>query len=148
MVLQYSILQGVSKKTEFSGNHYNFCYRPRIILSNMSFRMRKARPVHLRHKNYIVKHFNCLKIGRNGRRQRGSYLFSDLRISVKMSAPTFAAAFKAVKMLKHLVFMSQMDRPCFSHSKTHVGKYNPRSVAKVIVISTKLSFFLDTLYFY
>ena len=58
-----------------------------------------------------------------------------------MSAPTFAAAFQAVKMLKHLVFMSKMDRPCFSHSKTHVGKYNPKSVAKVIVISTKLSFF-------
>ena len=38
--------------------------------------------------------------------------------------------------------MSQMDRPCFSHSKTHVGKYNPRSVAKVMVISTKLTFFL------
>ena len=104
--LKQRYIQGVSKKTESSGNHYNFCYRPRIILFNMSFRMRKARPVHLRHKNYIVKHFNCLKIGRNGRRQRGSYLFSDLRISVKMSAPTFAAAFKAVKMLKHLVFMS------------------------------------------
>ena len=40
-----------------------------------------------------------------------------------------------------------MDRPCFSHSKTHVGKYNPKSVAKVIVISTN-SVFLDTLYFY
>ena len=51
-------------------------------------------------------------------------------------------------MLNYIVFMSQMNRPCFSHSKTHVGKYNPRSVAKVIVISTKLSFFLDTLYFY
>ena len=44
-------------------------------------------------------------------------------------------------MLKDIVFMSQMDRPCFSHSKTHVGKYNPRSVAKVVVISAKLKFF-------
>ena len=43
-----------------------------------------------------------------------------------------AADFEAVKMLKHIVFMSQMDRPCFSHSKTHVGKSNPRSVAKVM----------------
>ena len=49
-----------------------------------------------------------------------------------MTAPTFAAAFKAVQMLRHVVFMFQMDRPCFSHSKTHAGKSNSRSVAKVM----------------
>ena len=35
-------------------------------------------------------------------------------------------------MLKHIVFMSQMDRPCVSHSETHVGKSYQRSVEKVI----------------
>ena len=34
-----------------------------------------------------------------------------------------------------------MDRPCFSHSKTHIGKSNQRSVAKVMAISTKVSLF-------
>ena len=34
-----------------------------------------------------------------------------------------------------------MDRPCFSHSKTHIGKSNQRSVAKVMAISTEVSLF-------
>ena len=41
------------------------------------------------------------------------------------------ADFEALEMLKHIIFMFQMDRPCFSHSKTHAGKSNPRSVAEV-----------------
>ena len=51
---------------------------------------------------------------------------------MKKGSADIAADFEAVEMLKHVVFMSQMDRPCFSHSKTHVGKSNPKSVEKVI----------------
>ena len=39
-----------------------------------------------------------------------------------------------------------MDRPCFSHSKTHVGNSNPMSVGKVMTILTQLTFILDTQY--
>ena len=31
----------------------------------MCFGMRKARPIHLRYENYVLKHFNCHEIGHN-----------------------------------------------------------------------------------
>ena len=59
---------------------------------------------------------------------------------MKKASADIAADFEAVEMLKHVVFMSQMDRPCFSHSETHVGKSNPRSVAKVMGVLNQVHF--------
>ena len=57
------------EKCESSQNSHNFGYRHRILLPNMSFVMRKARPIHLEHKNYMSKHLNPLESCRKCRRQ-------------------------------------------------------------------------------
>ena len=61
---------------------------------------------------------------------------------MKKGSADIAADFEAVEMLKHVVFMSQMDRPCVSHSETHVGKWYQRSVEKVIGNLKLIHFFL------
>ena len=58
-------------------------------------------------------------------------IFFEVKIKIMNRAGAdVAVVFEAVKMLKHIVFTSQMNMPCFSHSKTLIRKSNQRSVAK------------------
>ena len=71
----------------------------------MSFGMRKARPIHLEHKNCTFKHFNCVKAASNV----GAdilQIFSEVKTIMKKASADVASDFEAVEMLKHVVFMS------------------------------------------
>ena len=68
--------------------------------------MRKARPIHLEHKNCTFKHFNCVKAASNV----GAdilQIFSEVKkIIMNRAGADVAANLEAVEMLKHIVFMS------------------------------------------
>ena len=105
----------------------NFCCRPRIWLPHMSFGNEKSMAFHLRHK---IKTMSLSILTASKLATSAVHVwFLTLENMCTLSVPMFVAAFAEVKMLKPLIFMSQTDRLCFSHFKTHVGKLNLRSEA-------------------
>ena len=133
---------GCLKKVSLVETTHNFCYRPRIRLSNMSFGMRKARFVHLRHKNCMFRHSNCLKINCKGRRQRDSYLFSDFkRICVRCQRRRLRQFLRQLKCLNIQFLSLRWIGLAFLILKLMLESLIQGLQQTLWVISTKLTFF-------